>query len=32
MNLEAIGWNVPSLRIWDDGDLGANDGGVTSNT
>ena len=27
MNLEAIGWNVPSLRIWDDGDLGSNDGG-----
>ena len=27
MNLEAIGWNVPSLRVWDDGDLGANDGG-----
>ena len=27
MNLEAVGWNVPSLRIWDDGDLGSNDGG-----
>lgn len=28
MNLEAIGWNIPSLRIWDDGDLGENDGGA----
>ena len=27
MNLEAIGWSVPSLRVWDDGDMGANDGG-----
>ena len=27
MNLDAIGWNIPSLYIWDDGDLGENDGG-----
>lgn len=28
MNLDAIGWRIPSLYIWDDGDLGENDGGA----